>query len=69
MMHDAIMKILAELIVISVLNWLPFRRLKSIDATLKGLRRDLRRTGKRLDHHERRLDRHDVELEINTKDL
>lgn len=69
---EAILKILAELIVVSALNLLPFRRLRSIDATLKALRRDLRRIrdqhGRRLDQHERRIDRHDENAGINTKE-
>lgn len=67
-MSEAIIKILAELIVIFALNWVPFRQLKAIHRTLKGVRRDLRRVSARLDRHERRLDRHDAHAGINTKD-
>lgn len=65
---EAITKILAELIVIFALNLFPFRRLKSIDGTLKLLRRDLRYHAGRLDYHERRIDRHDAHAGISTKD-
>jgi len=67
MLAETVTKILAELIVIFALNWLPFRRLKSIDRTLKGLRHDLRHVRVRLDRHERRIDRHDDHAGINTK--
>lgn len=50
---DAAIKILAEMIVICAINALPFRRLKSIDETLKGLRRDTRRIERRIDAHDR----------------
>ena len=55
---QAVIIILAEAIVAGLVNVLPSltssRRLKSIDATLKGLRRDLRRTAKRIDLHDQR---------------
>jgi hypothetical protein len=77
-MADALTKILAELIVLSVFNWFPMRRMKSIERTLKGMRRDLHRGRRwtaggfarhrrRLDDHERRLDRHDEHAAIDTK--
>lgn len=69
---ETLVKLAAEMIVLSLVNLLPFRRLKSIDRNIKGLRRDQRRTktlhGRRLDQHERRIDRHDGELGINTKE-
>lgn len=67
-MAEALIKILAELIVVSALNLLPFRRLKSIDVSLKGLRRDLRRTRNNVGYCHRRIDRHDDHAGISTRD-
>lgn len=75
LMLDFALKFSAELIVLSLINLLPFRRLRSIEKTLKGLRHDLRRARRssvrhrtRLDDHERRIDRHDAALDLDTKE-
>lgn len=69
-MLSQIVTLIFELIVLSLLNWIPYRRWRSIDGTLKAVRRDLRRSRRsclrgrraheqRLDVHDRRLDRID----------
>lgn len=57
---DALVTVLAEAILLSAINLLPLRQLKSIDATLKELRGDLLR-------NERRIDQHDQHARIDTR--
>lgn len=63
---DLIKQIVAGVIVAAIMFALPMRRWSSIDRTLKGVRRDLRRgqrwARRRFRRHAERLDAHDEAL-------
>lgn len=64
---EALIKILAELIALSLMQLLWRGRLTSIDKNVRGMRRDLRRTRNDVGYCHRRLDAHDDHAGIDTK--